>query len=230
MGGWLRPRKNPFQAQGLEPGTNLRLELQIGDRPETLVTTVEAVDTQEISVLVPVAHQRRRHVPYGALVHAEYTRGRQRYRFVAEGLGPATDGNLDRLSTPARIEVSDRRRSFRLDTIMRPSSIYRVVIDPTGETPHELYGCTVVDISEGGVRLSSRTPASAGELLGLDILLPESERLVARMKVISAHEPPGGRLNWRIHCEFAQLGHQDRDAIARVLLQRQRRLLREGRL
>ena len=230
MGGWLRPRKNPFQAQGLEPGTNLRLELQVRDQPETLVTTVEEVDGDHILVLVPMAHQRRMHVPSGSLIHAEYTRGRQRYRFVTEGLGPTADGTLDRLSTPARIEVSDRRRSFRLDTILRPSSVYRVVLDSETATAPELIGCTIVDISEGGVRLSSRTSAAVGELLGLDITLPESQRLVARMKVVSAHEPPGGRLNWRLHCEFANLARHDRDTIARFLLQRQRRLLAEGRL
>src|SRR4029078_1707570 len=60
MGAVPLPRKNPFMAQGLLPGTTLRLDVSSGGQGETHVTRVEDVDNQPISILVPMRGLRPR--------------------------------------------------------------------------------------------------------------------------------------------------------------------------
>jgi hypothetical protein len=60
MGGLPLPRKNPFMARGLLPGTTLRMDVSSS---ETFVASVEGVERCVIAVLAPMRGRQAPHQP-----------------------------------------------------------------------------------------------------------------------------------------------------------------------
>jgi c-di-GMP-binding flagellar brake protein YcgR len=232
MGALSQPRKNPFVAHGLVPGVTLRLEVSVRDHVESYVTRVEAVDAERISVLVPMARLQLRPLSAGTVVHATYDYRKKRWSFISEVIGHSVDSTLEYLQSPITIESRERRTSFRLETALRPRSLYRLVVDMetvSGDDAAEIEA-TVVDLSEGGICLSSRSAFRSGERLGIQLELPRLGRIHARMRVISIDEPRASQLNRRVHCIFTEIGLSDRDRVARYLMHRQLEMRRRGQL
>lgn len=154
MGVSPQPRKNPYVTQGLLPGTTLRLALSRREDAEALVTQVEDVTDERVEVLVPMQRLRPTPIPAGKLVYASYVHQRRRYRFTTEVSGHSSDGLVEYLRAPGLIDSSERRASFRLETSIRPVSLYRLVIDaqqlPQDSTP-EIEGIIVDQIGRAHV-------------------------------------------------------------------------------
>jgi len=228
MGGLPLQRKNPFMAQGLMPGITIRLDVSSGGEGETHVTRVEGVE-ENIAILVPMRGLRPRPFTAGTLVHAHYVHQQKRWMFVTEVEGHSSDGMFEYLRLPAAIESTERRRNFRLPAAIRPESIYRLVVDAETEEPELLEG-TVVDLSEGGCCISTRSFAMPGERLGLNALLPEAGDIQARMRINTVRDPERGNRNRRLHCEFTDISRVHRDVIARYMMRRQLEMRRRGQL
>ena len=228
MGGLPLQRKNPFMAQGLMPGITIRLDVSSGGEGETHVTRVEGVE-ENIAILVPMRGLRPRPFTAGTLVHAHYVHQQKRWMFVTEVEGHSSDGMFEYLRLPAAIESTERRRNFRLPAAIRPESIYRIVVDAETEEPELLEG-TVVDLSEGGCCISTRSFAVPGERLGLNALLPEAGDIQARMRINTVRDPERGNRNRRLHCEFTDISRAHRDVIARYMMRRQLEMRRRGQL
>jgi c-di-GMP-binding flagellar brake protein YcgR len=232
MGTSSRPRKNPFEGQGLVPGLTLHLEFTVGERLEATVTQVQEVDAASVTVLVPMQRLRKRPIPAGQAVGASYVHQRVQFRFVSSVRSHSEDGELEVLDAPRVIRSSERRGAFRLTTALRPSALYRLVVDrdrPIEDGQDALEGM-VVDVSEGGVCLSTRFDATIGERFGMQVDLPVVGRITTRLRVAGIEEPLDGRRNRRIHCAFIELGRADRERIARYLMRRQLELRRRGQL
>ncbi|MGE5596191.1 MAG: flagellar brake protein [Hyphomicrobiales bacterium] len=233
MGTSSPPRKNPFRAEGLVPGLSLRVEVYVGNEVQTYATRVEHIDEDRMTVLVPMHRLQPRPLPSGKVLHCEYFFRQRRWRFATETAGWTPDHNFQYLAMPAGVEDADRRSYFRLATTIKPISVYRMVIDrhlaAKDEEPTEL-NCTIVDLSEGGLCLSSRTPVPVGEWLGLHCDLPQSGELRARLRVVADDPPAPGNRNHRVHCVFADIGLSDRDKIARFLMRRQLEMRRRGQI
>jgi c-di-GMP-binding flagellar brake protein YcgR len=217
-------------AQGLLPGTTLRLDVSSGREGETHVTRVEDVDQGRIAVLVPMRGLRPRHFPSGTLVHAYYIHQQKRWQFVTEVVGHSSDGVHQYLRLPPAIESTERRRNFRLAAAIRPESVYRLVIDASEPDTEEPLDATIVDLSEGGCCLTTRTLVLAGERLGLHAVLPEAGEIHARARVTHVREPAAGNRLRRVHCEFTDIARGHRDVIARYLMRRQLEMRRRGQL
>ena len=232
MGGSLPAHNNRFSAQGLRPGTALRLNLDRGDRVETFATRVEDLDERVLTVSTPIERFHDRPIGRGTAVHALYTHEKRFYGFVTESLGVSVDGDFQYLAPPDAIQSTDRRSAFRLEESLRPHSVYRLLVDPerSDEPGGLVLKCSIIDISEGGVCLSSRHAAVDGEWLGIHIDLPAIGDLKLRMRVAGAEPPPKGQLNHRLHCVFVDLSRLERDRIARYLMKRQLDLRHRGRL
>lgn len=229
MGGLRSPRKNPFMAQGLLPGVTLRLDVSSGGEGESHVTRVEDVDAERIAILVPMRGLRPRPFASGTLVHAHYIHQQKRWMFVTEVEGHSPDGMHEYLRSPGAIESIERRRNFRLPAAIKPESLYRLVIDADTDEPEIIEG-TIVDLSEGGCCLSTRSFAMAGERFGLQATLPEAGPIQARMRVTSVDEPAPGNRNRRLHMEFTDISRAHRDVIARYMMRRQLEMRRRGQL
>lgn len=228
MGASPSQRKNPFMAQGLLPGITLRLDVSSGEAGETHVTRVEEVDGR-IAILVPMRGLRPRPFATGTLVHAHYIHQQKRWMFITEVEGHSDDGMFEFLRLPAAIESTERRRNFRLPSAIRPESIYRLVVDAETEDPELIEG-TVVDLSEGGCCISTRSLAIPGERLGLHAILPEAGEIHARLRVNIIRDPQPGNRNRRLHCEFTDISRAHRDVIARYMMRRQLEMRRRGQL
>ena len=228
MGASPSQRKNPFMAQGLLPGITLRLDVSSGEAGETYVTRVEEVDGR-IAILVPMRGLRPRPFATGTLVHAHYIHQQKRWMFITEVEGHSDDGMFEFLRLPAAIESTERRRNFRLPSAIRPESIYRLVVDAETEDPELIEG-TVVDLSEGGCCISTRSLAIPGERLGLHAILPEAGEIHARLRVNIVRDPQPGNRNRRLHCEFTDISRAHRDVIARYMMRRQLEMRRRGQL
>lgn len=199
---------------------------------ETLATRLEDVTDEQLVVLVPMQQLRQRPLPAGAIIRCQYFFRGRNWRFATEVRGTSPDGHCQYLALPAGIEDSERRGSFRLATTLSPVTVYRLVLDSEvleSEAETSL-NCTVVDLSEGGVCLSSRTRATVGEWLGIQLDLPGFGEVKARMRVVAVDPPRHGNRNYRIHCVFADLSRADRDRIARFLMRRQLEMRRRGQL
>jgi len=232
MGASPPARKDGFSAQGLVPGVPLRLEVSVGDHVECYATRVEDLSSDGLAVLVPMVRLRARHLAVGSVVRAEYLFRSHRCRFVSRVSSHSHDGLEEILSLPESIETVEHRRYFRLQTALRPQSVFRLVIDGRREQDGNggLDDCTIVNLSEGGVCLSSRVAVGEGERLGMQFQLPRAGRLNVRMLVVRVDERRSGERNRRVHCVFTGIRLSDRDGIARYLMARQIEMRRRGQL
>ncbi|MBI2764430.1 MAG: PilZ domain-containing protein [Chloroflexi bacterium] len=200
----------------------------MADRLDTYSTCIEEITESGIAVLVPIRNLKVTPLPLGGVFRAVYSVDRQGYQFTTRVIGTAKA--CDVLSLPRRIDSTDRRNAYRLDTALQPSSVYRLVIDGENQESMLPLEGTLVDLSEGGLCLSTRQPVNAGERLGIEVALPEVGVLLARMRVISVDYPRYGYRNHQVHCMFLDLPRQGRDLIARYLMKRQLELRRLGQL
>lgn len=232
MGASPHPRKNPFVTQGLAPGLTLRMEVAVRDQLESFVTRVEDVNDERVAVLVPMARLQLRPLPAGTVVHAGYDFREKLYTFVTEVAGHSSDSTIEYLHPPAEINCRERRGSFRLKTAIHPRTVYRLVVDTEqlNEDNDDEIECSIVDLSEGGLCLSSRNHFQAGERLGSQIELPQGGWVHVRMRVVTIDEPRKGQLTRRVHCSFTDISPADRDRIARYLMHRQLEMRRRGQL
>jgi c-di-GMP-binding flagellar brake protein YcgR len=232
MGASSHRHNNPFRAQGLLPGLSLRLEVAMEERVESFATRVEEVAAEHLAVLVPMMRLEQRPIASGTPVQVAYVHNRRPWRFASQSKGSTPGGEFQLLGLPTSVESLDRRRAFRLHTPVRPLSVYRLLVDPERvEEPGGLVlPCTITDLSEGGVSLSSRASASVGEWLGLHIELPGGREVRTRMRAVLVQAPAPGNRNFRIHCVFADISRVDADAIGRYLISRQLQMRRGGQL
>lgn len=229
MGSSSRPRKNPLVAQGLRAGVLLKLEVSLGDRVELLATTVEDVNDDALVVAAPMRERVFRLLPTGTSVRASYLHGIRPRGFVTQVAGTVPGGHAQRLALPLSIESLDKRRAYRLPTVLEPVQVYRLKVDPDREEREPITTrCTIVDLSEGGLCLSTRAHLEHGEWLGVVTDLPGYGHFQARMRVVGIDNRNAVRQ--RVHCQFVGVDQASRDAIARSLLRLQLEMRRRGQL
>ncbi|MCA9822632.1 MAG: flagellar brake protein [Dehalococcoidia bacterium] len=233
MGASLPARNDRERADGLAPGLALHIRYEASSGLQQVTTRIEDVDDSGISVLVPMEKLKRRPLPSGRTVEVHYTHRNRWLQFLTEVTGHSKDGQFDFLSVPQRVESSDRRRYYRLQTAIKPTCVFRIVVgEGTEENPggQATLGGSIIDLSEGGLCLSTRDKATVGERLGIQMVLSDAGELTVRMRVTSIDEPERGRVNRRLHCEFTGITLGDRDRIARYLMKRQIEMRRRGQL
>jgi c-di-GMP-binding flagellar brake protein YcgR len=231
MGAPAPQPKNPFMAQGLIPGTTMRIEVSSRDEVETFATRIEEVDAEKIAILVPMKGLRPRPLAAGTLVRSVYIFRQKRWRFVTEVIGHSPDGAWEYLRLPAFIDCHERRRNYRLQVAIKPSRIYRLVVPAEGEPPTEQeFDGTIVDLSESGCCIAAKVFAMVGERLGIEATLPEAGDIAVRARIVGVREPERGYRMRRLHCEFLEMPRAQRDLIARYLMRRQLEMRRRGQL
>lgn len=228
MGGSSQPRENPYVAQGLLAGTTLEIAVSTAGGEDVLVTRVENIDAERIEVLVPMRRLQLSPLPPTALLRASYTHARLRHSFATQVVGMSGDGATQYLQAPAAIESTQQRALFRLDTAIRPASLYRLVIQP-GEEDAILDG-VIVDLGEDGLCLSTDSAVHVGERLGVQAALGDEGVFQARLKATNVTPPSDGLRNYRVQCQFTTIAQADADRIARHVMRRQLELRRRHQL
>lgn len=232
MGALSRPRKNPYVMYGLVPGTTIRMEVAGRGAVESLATTVEEVDAEAIGVMVPIVRLKPRPSAAGTVVHAQYFFRNKRWTFDSAVTGHSRDGTLEYLAAPKQIDSHERRSSYRLQTALKPRALYRLVVDAAtvpDDDPGEING-TVVDLSEGGVCITTRMNLQPGERLGIQLDLPHTGKIHARMRVQEVDAPRRDLVAHRVHCIFTDISPSDRERVARYVMRRQLEMRRRGQI
>ena len=213
-------RKNPYMAQELVPGLTLRLATSRREDAEFLVTRLERVSDTSLGMLVPMLKLRQTPLTVGSRVHGAYVYKKKRWSFVTEVTGNSWDGTVQYLRLPEDVQCSERRGSFRLETAIKPSCLYRLIIDEDAIPDDEDANVAgiIVELSEGGLCLSSSARIAKGERLSIQASLGEGLEFTARMQVTMVDDPSAGQRNRRIHCQFTDISRGDRDRVAKYLI------------
>ena len=227
MGASSQPRKNPYVSQGLFPGTVLHVS---PDAEPELLTRVEALDEQIMTVLPPERPGQTRVLARGELLRVTYSHRDRTYAFTTEVIGRTADGAKHYLRAPLLIETPEQRATFRLETFIRPLSLYRLIVNLDSLSDSADLEGTIVDLGEGGLCLSTPSRMRVGERLGVHASLGEAGEFMARMKAAEVVAPDQGQRNARVHCQFTDISRPNVDLIARYLMQRQLDLRRRGQL
>lgn len=232
MGASPQSRKHDLEGKGLAPGLTLDLEIAVEGRSMRFVTRVEEVGDDGIAVLVPMERLRRRPLPTGARVTARYGHNGKPCQFATRVVGHTDDGACDILALPEEIGGGDRRSRFRLPLALKPDNVYRMVVEgeDAPETRARPLKCTILDLSEGGVRLSCSQPLQVGDWLGIEFTLPGEGTIRTRMVVLRVERPDRARATHHAGCQFRGITMRDQDRIARYLLRRQLEMRRRGQL
>ncbi|GAB4333124.1 MAG: hypothetical protein Kow0010_19310 [Dehalococcoidia bacterium] len=234
MGASPQSRKHDLQEKGLAPGLTLDLEVAVEGRTMRFVTRVEEVGEHGIAVLVPMERLQRRPLPTGARVVARFGHRGKPCQFSTRVIGHSDDGACDILALPDDIAGGDRRARFRLPLALKPDNVYRMVVRGGEETAsagtNRPLKVTILDLSEGGARISCSQPLQVGDWLGIEFTLPGEGTISTRMVVLRVERPDRSRATHHAGCQFRGISMRDQDRIARYLLRRQLEMRRRGQL
>lgn len=232
MGRLWRGQENRWSSFGLRPGVRLHIEAQRGSCVETAATRLEELTGDGLHILPLVRGRERTRIEPAARLHVMYEHDDKRYHFHSSWLGTEASGELHLIALPAHIEPFERRRWFRLITFIRPVAVFRAgVAGPRAMQPGGLLlDADIVDLGEGGMCLSSRHSARAGEVLGVHASLQECGYLKSRVKVVGVERPVGGNRSYRLHCAFTEFDESERERVARFVLWHQLEMRKRGRL
>lgn len=158
------------------------------------------------------------------------------------------------------IDLRYKGRSFRFDTVIENRHFYPipvlVLLKPesiieiqrrnwvrvtatlplryclTGEEKSKIINLgTSVDISGGGICFLTNDPVEAGQVLDMQINLPDREPVICQTKVLRLHQPNGRNSETtKVFSEYIDITEAQRDRIVSFVLEKQRELIKRGLL
>ena len=232
MGVSAQARKDQCIARGIVPGATVQLEAVVNGTTKRQTTRIEDVTDEAVAVLVAIEQLRARPLASGVKVVGAYVHREQPWTFTSEVIGHSEDGMCDLLALPDDAASGERRRFFRLPMVL-PIQHIRRILPPTEHLDEQMgpeFDATILDLSEGGLQLSTRTPVHTGDSLEMKTALPGSGIISGRLKVVRAQAPTPHRRNYRAACRMIKIGWESRDTIAKYLMSRQLEMRRRGQL
>jgi c-di-GMP-binding flagellar brake protein YcgR len=232
MGAWALSRKDRCIAQGLVPGATIHLEAVVNGATLRQATRIEEVGDDSLSTLVAVEFFEARPLGLGVDVAGRYIHRNLPWHFTSEVIGHSDDGMFDLLAIPDDARMAERRRFFRLSLVLPAGRAYRVLpaTEHLDEQSASEFDATILELSEGGLQLSSRHRIRVGDLLGVETSLPGAGPVEARMTAIRVQRPSRNRVNYRAACSFSRIDIAHRQRIAQYLMSRQIEMRRKGQL
>lgn len=88
---------------------------------------------------------------------------------------------------------------------------------------------TTVDISGGGLCFLTNDPIEAGQILDVEINLPERDPVFCQVKVVRLQQPDGKKLTTtKVFSSYLDITETQRDRIVSYVLEKQRELIKKG--
>ena len=129
------------------------------------------------------------------------------------------------MSLPQGVEHTERREFYRLAVHITPLYAARVD-DQRGEI--ERLDATVLDISGGGIQLSTKQPVELGARLHL-VILTGGDSIEVEVKVVAGGSKKDDRLSrYRVNTQFIDLQRVMRERIVSFVFREQVDLLKKG--
>jgi c-di-GMP-binding flagellar brake protein YcgR len=209
---------------------NMRLEigLLIKDQIEYLPARVEGMDAETLALSMPMwrgalipVHPKQR-LAVRIFYHGSY------YGFdtavIRRILKPLP---LMAVYRPQVIQaVGQRRRHVRVHAALPVK--FRLLSDNNNN--FSAYEAQTVDISAGGVLLSTEIPVKPGQELLVQLFLPSSEVITCKAKTVRVFNQTGSLGKGQVALQFEDISEKDRDQIARFVFAMQRELIKKGLL
>lgn len=156
------------------------------------------------------------------------------------------------------IDVHNKGRSFQFDTIIENRKFYPipilVVLKPESlneiqrrhwvrvpvtlrlrfcQQTEEKYKIinlgTTVDISGGGICFLTNDPIEAGQVLDMEINLPDRDPVICQVMVLRLQIPDNRKLKTtKVFSEYIDITESQRDRIVSFVLEKQRELIKKG--
>ena len=88
---------------------------------------------------------------------------------------------------------------------------------------------TTVDISGGGLCFLTNDPIEAGQILDVEINMPERDPVFCQVKVVRLQQPDGKKLTTtKVFSSYLDITETQRDRIVSYVLEKQRELIKKG--
>jgi c-di-GMP-binding flagellar brake protein YcgR len=209
-----------------------RVQLNILDGPckGNYYSTIEGLISDEVIVVasVPVADKRTAPVNIGDSINMLYWDSMAQYAFQTKVIG-RKDGAVPTITLEKSSEVQrmQRRSYFRIQARLRVVFGIERDNDESSELQH--YEGQTLNISGGGMLLSTNTKLAIGDNLPLKLYLSEQERVVATGRV-ERLEYLASKGLYRAGIVYVTIYENDRDKIIAFVFEREIDLRRKGLL
>jgi len=208
---------------------NMRMEVEmlINHHTEYLPTRVEGIDAGSITLSIPmwqgslIRVYPKQKLSVRTFYHGSY------YGFdttvVERRLQPLP---LLVVDYPQRIQRVDQRRKYvRVDARL-PVRFHLLSDNNNDFSAYEAY---TVNISAGGLLLSTEVPIKKGQELLVQIYLPEAG-VTCKAKAVRVYKESDSLAKGRAALKYEDISEQDRDRIAGFVVTMQRELIKKGLL
>lgn len=203
----------------------VEIEYQDEDEVEYLSSRVEEIDGDYLHLAVPIRRGQLVPMHIGQKIKVCFTREDNSYAFTTNIIARRREPiPVLIVNKPEKIVKIQRRAYVRI-----PASIpinYRLV--PQGQSFES--GMTV-DISGGGTLFLSKSKLEPGQILEVEICLPNRPKVVCQAEVKRFIPPEtGGANTYKIAVEFKDITENQRDQIFNFIFEKQREWIKKGLL
>lgn len=203
----------------------VEIEYSEGDEIEYLASRVEEIEGDYLHLAVPIRRGQLVPMHIGQKIKVYFAKEDNSYAFtttvVARKREPVP---VFIVNKPEKIVKIQRRAYVRI-----PASIpinYRLV--PQGQSFES--GMTV-DIGGGGALFLSKSKLEPGQMLEVEICLPERPKVVCQAEVKRVIPPEIGGVNsYKVAVEFRDITENQRDQIFNFIFEKQREWIKKGLL
>lgn len=215
---------------GLNPGDKIEIEINRGDKKETLISQVEEVLPDGIVADLPIKKAKyvflRLDEPVTVIYRiAEFLYGIEA-RVVAHEKKPIHMVVLKFTKDPQKIQ---RRNFYRLKTLI---PVKFMMVQQQGQMGVEIkeYDGLVKDLSGNGVRLSSHIKLNPGTLLLVKIKLEEFGTVDVKGRVVRSHDEGCRTKVYETGIQFENIDRKTQDKIFMYIFNQLRLLRKKGKV
>ncbi len=211
-------------------GQTVQLDILDGEYKGNYYSRIEDLPADEIIVVAspPVADGSAALVKVGNKIHMFYWDSMAQYAFeakvIASANGKAPTITLEKCSEVQRMQ---RRSYFRIQARLRV--VFNIERDDDESTEPQHYEGQTLNVSGGGMLLSTNTKLDVGDNLPLKLYLSEQEHIKATGRV-ERIEYLGAKGLYRAGIVFVMIYENDRDKVIAFVFKKEIELRKKGLL
>ncbi|MEA1961738.1 MAG: flagellar brake domain-containing protein [Bacillota bacterium] len=209
---------------------NQRIEITVDEEDtvyKSMSCRVEEITGQYIYISVPTLRGEILPLRVGLRVTVNFVQEGHSFvfnsRIVDRNMKPMP---LLGLAKPYKIIEIQRRLWVRVGVNIP------VEYDLKGSTDKESYGGkgSSIDISGGGILIITTKPVDPGQILNLQIQLPNREPVYCAAKVLRVFQEDVNKKKYKVVLEYHEISEGQRDQIMKFIFEKQREWIRKGLL
>lgn len=205
---------------------NQLIELEVELNPDNvlhLASRIEGMDNEYIYISVPMYRGEVVPLHIGHNLKIYFTDKDMSFAFVTSVAGRNWQNiPLLVIKKPKKIVKIQRRNFMRLRINLK-------VKLRTADLDGDFNSGETIDISGGGLLISTAEPVQKGQIFEIELMLPERKSIFCRARVVRILEAavkPGDKN--KVALEYCEISENQRDKIIKFIFTKQRELIRKG--